>query len=73
MKKFIIVMITCILLSGCSTPVVMLENEETGQIVSCGGSATGSMVGGVIGYQIQKSNDEDCEAAYIAQGFKRIQ
>jgi uncharacterized protein YcfJ len=51
----------------------MLENEETGQIVSCGGSATGSMVGGVIGYQIQKSNDEDCEAAYIAQGFKRIQ
>jgi hypothetical protein len=30
------------------------------------------MVGGVVGYHIQKSNDADCTADYMAQGFKRV-
>ncbi len=61
-----------ILISGCSTPKVMLKNPKTGQIESCGGSATGSLVGGVIGYQMQKSNDLKCEADLLSLGFKRI-
>ena len=63
---------TVLVLVGCTTPKVMLKSEDTGQVVSCGGSATGSMVGGVIGYHIQKSNDAQCEADYLAEGFKRV-
>ncbi len=58
--------------AGCSTPRIMLKNAKTGQIVSCGGSATGSMVGGAIGYHIQKSNDIECKVAYIEAGFEVI-
>ncbi len=71
MKK--IILIAVIGLTACSTPKVMLKNPETGQVVHCGGSATGSMVGGVIGYHIQKSNDATCQSDYMAQGFERIQ
>jgi hypothetical protein len=27
---------------------------------------------GIIGYHIQKSNDADCTADYMTEGFKRI-
>lgn len=60
-------------LLGCATPAVTLKNEATGQIVRCGGDATASMAGGLIGYNIQKSSDESCVHAYESQGFKRVQ
>jgi hypothetical protein len=72
MKKLIMLLST-ISFFGCATPAVMLKNEATGQIVRCGGDATGSMVGGMIGYNIQKDNDGSCVRAYESQGFKRIQ
>lgn len=50
--------------------MTILKHPKTGQIATCGGSATGSFVGGVIGYQIQKSNDGDCIQAFKTQGFK---
>lgn len=59
-------------IAGCTTPAVTLKNDSTGQIARCGGDASGSMGGGVIGYNIQKSNDEKCVRDYEAQGFKRI-
>ncbi len=59
-------------LAGCATPAVSLKNDESGQVVRCGGSATGSMVGGVIGYNIQKDNDEKCARDYEAKGYKRV-
>lgn len=59
-------------LVGCTTPTTVLKNPKTGQIATCGGSATGSMVGGVIGYHIQKSNDSDCVSNYMGEGFKRV-
>lgn len=59
-----------VLLTGCTTPMTILKHPKTGQIATCGGSATGSLVGGVIGYQIQKSNDGDCIQAYKEQGFE---
>ena len=58
--------------TGCATPLVTLKHPTTGQVVQCGGSATGSMVGGLIGHNIQKSNDEACAQAYETQGFKRL-
>lgn len=60
-------------LSGCATPAITLKSAATNQVVRCGGDATGSMVGGVIGYNIQKDNDEKCVRDYEAQGFKRVQ
>lgn len=71
MKKTI-----CIVLmlsaAACSTPKTVLKNPQSGQVAICGGSATGSMVGGVIGYHIQKSNDSDCVSTYLEQGFARV-
>jgi uncharacterized protein YcfJ len=64
--------IVFLLAAGCTTPKTMLKNPQTGQVASCGGSAMGSMVGGVIGYHIQKSNDSDCVADYTAQGFTKV-
>ena len=68
MKK--IVLIAALMLTGCATPMTMLKNPKTGQVVKCGGSTTGSMVGGVIGYQIQKKNDLDCAYDYQKMGFE---
>lgn len=57
-------------LTACTTPATTLKNPKTGQVARCGGSATGSMVGGVLGYHIQKSNDTTCVSEYQSQGFK---
>jgi hypothetical protein len=61
-----------LMLFGCATPTVMLKNEQTGQIARCGGDTSGSMAGGLIGYNMQKSNDENCVHSYEALGFKRV-
>lgn len=61
------------LISGCATPVLILKNNKTGQIVRCGGEATGSMAGGLIGYNIQKKTDRACARDYEGRGFTRIQ
>jgi hypothetical protein len=58
-----------LLLTGCTTPVTILENPKTGQIVSCGGNMSSSMVGGAIGYHMQKSNDEKCVQRMKTEGF----
>jgi hypothetical protein len=59
-------------LAGCTTPVTMLKNDATGQIVRCGGDTSSSIAGGVIGYNIQRGSDDNCVRDYQAQGFKRI-
>lgn len=61
------------LLTACSTPVTVLKNEKTGQIERCGGNVSSSMAGGMIGYSIQKSNDEKCVSEYMNQGFVKAQ
>lgn len=59
-------------IAGCSTPVTMLKNDVTGQVAHCGGDSSGSMMGGVIGYSIQKNDAEKCVLDYESQGFKRV-
>lgn len=59
-------------LAGCTTPMTTLKNPKTGQVATCGGSATGSWTGGAIGYHMQKDNDAGCVATYKKQGFKVI-
>jgi hypothetical protein len=63
-----------VLISGaaCTTPSTMLRNPQTGQIMSCGGNTSSSLAGGLIGYSIQKSTDEQCVANYMSQGFAPV-
>lgn len=69
MKKALSIIAILALTASCTTPLTTLKNPKTGQLVTCGGSATGSMVGGVVGYHIQKSNDSDCVSNYQTEGF----
>lgn len=73
MKMPILAIAALPLLTACTTPGTTLKHPKTGQIVTCGGSATGSFVGGAIGYHVQKSNDADCVKTYKSQGFKVIE
>jgi hypothetical protein len=72
MKKLFVLFFICPIIIGCTTPKTVLKNESTGQVAICGGSAVGSMSGGVIGYHIEKSNDSDCVSDYTAEGFQII-
>lgn len=72
MKPVLFLAVAALALTACTTPKTVMINPETKQVVSCGGSATGSFVGGIIGYQIQKSNDAQCVADYAENGFKRL-
>ncbi len=67
MKRFLLPML--LIVTACTTPMTTLKHPKTEQVVTCGGSATGSMVGGVIGYHVQKGNDGDCVKNYAKQGF----
>lgn len=71
MKK-VILCLAFLAVAACTTPKTVLRNPQTGQVAMCGGSATGSMVGGVVGYPIQKSNDADCVASYVEQGLMHV-
>lgn len=62
-------LIPLLLLTACATPITMLQNPKTGQIVSCGGGMAGSVAGGYIGYSMQKDNDSKCVTEYMKQGF----
>jgi len=72
MKKIYLGM-SLLAVSACTTPMTTLKHPKTDQVVTCGGSATGSFVGGAIGYHMQKSNDTDCVKAHEKQGFKVIE
>lgn len=70
--KNVIFVLSLALIASCATPATMLKNDATGQVARCGGDSTGSMAGGLIGYNMQKSNDAECVRSYEAQGFKRV-
>jgi len=73
MKKIIAMTAVCLLLAGCTTPHYTLKHPKTGQIETCGGDATGSLAGGVVGYHIQKSNDQKCVDTLKDQGFEEVE
>jgi hypothetical protein len=57
-------------LCACTTPKTMLVNDKTGQFHVCGGDVGSSIAGGIVGYHVQKSNDEDCVRDYKREGFR---
>ncbi len=70
MKHLAIILL--IMLTACTTPKTVLKNPRNGQVAVCGGSANASLAGGVIGYHIEKGNDERCVNDYHNQGFKTL-
>lgn len=70
--KNIIAIIAVLTLSACTTPTYTMKSTKTGQIETCGGDTTASLAGGVIGYHIQKSNDEKCRRILEENGFKEV-
>ncbi len=70
MKKLLLAISVLMLVSACTTPMTTLINPKTEQVVTCGGSATGSLVGGYVGYKIQESNDGKCIQNYKNLGFE---
>jgi len=68
----IYLILSIILLSSCTTPKTVLKNDDTGQVVTCGGNTSSSVMLGAVGYYMQKSDDGNCVADYQEQGFKRI-
>tara|TARA_B100001778_G_C18201805_1_gene456047 strand:+ start:190 stop:423 length:234 start_codon:yes stop_codon:yes gene_type:complete len=73
MIKYLITAAAIVTLSACTTPKTVLKNKETGQVAICGGNVTGSLIGGVIGYHIQKSNDKNCAVDYHKLGYEVIE
>lgn len=69
MKKLMTLTMMLLLVSACTTPKTVLKNEDTGQVMTCGGNTTSSLFGGVVGYYVQKSSDSDCKADFLEQGF----
>lgn len=72
MKKIVYIPFIALMLSACTTPMTVLRNDKTGQVVQCGGNISSSMAGGAIGYHIQENNDKECVAQYKTEGFKVI-
>lgn len=61
---------TVLFMSACNpTPRTIMKNEETGEIVNCGGQNPMALGGGIIGYSIMKSQDNDCVTGHQSQGF----
>lgn len=56
-------------LAACATPEVHLRHPDTGQIATCGGSVSGSLIGGMAGHAIQKTSERGCIEQYLAQGY----
>ena len=72
MKRCIALAVLSLVMAGCATPVILLRNDATLQVARCGGDVAGSIAGGLIGYNIQKSSDEACARDYEGMGFKRV-
>ena len=57
-------------LAACATPVIMLKNDQTGEVARCGG--TNGFRGTAIAVDaVVPRSDEQCVRDYQAQGFRR--
>lgn len=71
-KPIVATILISLFLASCATPITTMKHPQTGQIVRCGGDPSGSMAGGLIGYNIQKGADDRCVKDYESHGFRRI-
>jgi len=69
MNKAALLIVVAFALTGCATPETYLKDPKTGQVVHCGGGTAGAWAGGMLGYSIEKNNDDQCVANYKAEGY----
>lgn len=70
MKKALLLAVT-ILLTACATPKTVMTNDK-GETVTCGGGRGGSMIFGVLGYNMEKKSDKECVTKSTSNGFKVV-
>lgn len=70
MGKMFFLMPLVMLVSGCATPVTMLENPTIGPVARCGGDRSGAIAGGLIGYSLQSEDAARCVQDYSMQGYR---
>lgn len=66
----IVCLVLSIALAGCATPVRTMKHPETGQMKTCGGDKSSSVAAGLVGYGLQKKNDEQCVELLESLGFE---
>ena len=71
MKALVLSLSLIGLLTACATPQTTLRNRA-GQEVVCGGSRGMSAAFGMLGYEHQKQQDQDCVAQYRAKGYREV-
>lgn len=69
MRSIFVLVLIAFGLSACATPITYLKNKGSGEIVHCGGGTTGSWVAGMVGYSLEKQNDDTCVKDYEAKGY----
>lgn len=62
-----ITILALLTLTACATPVTTLKKGD--QTVTCGGSYNGAVLGGAIGYHIEKGMDQECVNKYLQEGY----
>lgn len=67
--KLIVTFAITLFLSGCATPQHIMVDKQ-GKAKACGGGYVGSVLGGRIGYEIEKQNDEKCQEDLKKKGYK---
>lgn len=65
------ILLSLAFLAACTTPETVMRHPDTGQVVVCGGHTSGSLLGGAVGYYMQKADDTTCVSDYLEQGFKK--
>ena len=65
----VMLLVAALALAACATPQTVLKNPKTEEIEVCGGSSTGSVLGGMIGKAIQEDNDRKCVKELKDNGF----
>lgn len=72
MKNALMALISCLPLTACTTPQMVMKNPRNGQVQVCGGNSTSSINGGMIGYHFQLQDDAKCVETFKKQGFKTL-
>ena len=63
----LVLLLVSLALAACATPVILMKNEATGEMATCGGNTIGSMEG----RSTEQASDEACVREWQAKGFRR--
>lgn len=70
MKKLYLLLAILVVLTGCTTDRYTMRNPKNKTEITCGGNTASSVLGGFVGYQIQKEADKECVNRLKVLGYK---